>query len=49
MSHNVIQFQVMDWSEDGYVREPQTILQVIDEVIRRQQKVGGGPIVVYCR
>ena len=49
MSHNVIQFQVVGWSEDGYVREPQTILQVIEEVIRRQQKIGGGPIVVHCR
>ena len=49
MSHNVIQFQVVDWSDDGYVREPQTILQVIEEVIRRQQKIGGGPIVVHCR
>ena len=49
MSHNVIQFQVVDWSNDGYVREPKTILQVIEEVIRRQQKIGGGPIVVHCR
>ena len=49
MSHNVIQFQVVDWSNNGYVREPKTILQVIEEVIRRQQKIGGGPIVVHCR
>ena len=49
MSHNVIQFQVVNWSNDGYVREPKTILQVIEVVIRRQQKIGGGPIVVHCR
>ena len=38
-----------DWSEDGHVRKPKTILQIIEEVIRRQQKIGGGPIVVHCR
>ena len=48
-SWNVVQFQVTDWPKDGCVRKPQTILQVIEEVIRRQQKIGGGPIVVHCR
>ena len=46
---NVVQFQVTDWPKDGRIRKPQTILQVIEEVIRRQQKIGGGPIVVHCR
>ena len=44
-----IQLQVTDWSEDGVVREPCTVLQVIDDVIHRQQKIGGGPVVVHCR
>ena len=48
-SYNVVQFQITDWPEDGIVREPHTILQVIDDVIHRQQKIGGGPIVVHCR
>ena len=47
--YTVAQYQVTDWAEDGIVREPRTIIQVIDEVIRRQQKIGGGPIVVHCR
>ena len=45
----MVQFQVTDWPKDGCVRKPQTILQVIEEVIRKQQKIGGGPIVVHCR
>ena len=46
---NVIQLQVTDWPQDGVVREPRTVLQVIDDVIHRQQKIGGGPVVVHCR
>ena len=46
---NVVQFQMTDWPKDGRIRKPQTILKVIEEVIRRQQKIGGGPIVVHCR
>ena len=46
---NLVQFQVLDWPNDGYVRQPQTLLQVIDGVIKVQQKIGGGPIVVHCR
>ena len=46
---NVVQYQITDWPEDGIVREPRTVLQVIDDVIHRQQKIGGGPIVVHCR
>ena len=45
----MVQFQVTDWPKDGRVRKHQTILLVIEEVIRRQQKIGGGPIVVHCR
>ncbi|XP_019858334.1 PREDICTED: receptor-type tyrosine-protein phosphatase S-like [Amphimedon queenslandica] len=37
-----------DWPQDGVVREPRTVLQVIDDVIHRQQKIGGGPVVVHC-
>ena len=48
-SYNVVQYQITDWPEDGIVREPRTVLQVIDNVIHRQQKIGGGPIVVHCR
>ena len=48
-SWDVIQLQVTDWPQDGVVREPRTVLQVIDDVIHRQQKIGGGPVVVHCR
>ena len=48
-SWDVIQLQVTDWPQDGVVREPLTVLQVIDDVIHRQQKIGGGPVVVHCR
>ncbi|XP_019851757.1 PREDICTED: receptor-type tyrosine-protein phosphatase epsilon-like [Amphimedon queenslandica] len=47
-SWDVIQLQVTDWPQDGVVREPRTVLQVIDDVIHRQQKIGGGPVVVHC-
>ena len=47
--YNVVQFQVTNWPEDGIVEEPRTVVQVIDDVIHRQQKIGGGPIVVHCR
>ena len=48
-TRNVLQLQVTDWPQDGVVREPRTVLQVIDDVIHRQQKIGGGPVVVHCR
>ena len=48
-SWDVIQLQVTNWPQDGVVREPRTVLQVIDDVIHRQQKIGGGPVVVHCR
>uniref|UniRef100_A0A1X7TQU1 protein-tyrosine-phosphatase n=1 Tax=Amphimedon queenslandica TaxID=400682 RepID=A0A1X7TQU1_AMPQE len=48
ISRNVLQLQVADWPQDGVVREPRTVLQVIDDVIHRQQKIGGGPVVVHC-
>ena len=49
INRSVLQLQVTDWPQDGVVREPRTVLQVIDDVIHRQQKIGGGPVVVHCR
>ena len=49
ISWDMIQLRVTDWPQDGVVREPRTVLQVIDDVIHRQQKIGGGPVVVHCR
>ena len=46
---NTVQFQITDWRSDGVVREPRTLLQVINEVMHRQQKIRGGPVVVHCR
>ena len=48
-SWNVMQLQVTDCPQDGVDREPRTVLQVIDDVIHKQQKIGGGPVVVHCR
>ena len=49
LTYNLVQFQVLDWPNDCCVRQPQTLLQVIDGVIKVQQKIGGGLIVVHCR
>ena len=49
LTYNLVQFQVLDWPNYGCVRQPQTLLQVIDGVIKVQQKTGGKPIVVHCR
>ena len=43
------QFQIQDWASDGQVTQPQTIVQVMEEVIRAQQRTEGGPVVVHCR
>ena len=45
----VKQFVIQDWPPTGQVTQPQTIIQVIEEVIRVQQRTGGGPVVVHCR
>ena len=46
---NVVQFKVMNWSSNGSTVQPQMILDVIEGIIRVQQKIGGGPVVVHCR
>ena len=38
-----------NWSPDGVVTSPSTLVQVIDAVIKIQHKTGGGPVVVHCR
>ena len=45
----VTQFQILDWPADGRVTQPDTIIQVIENVIKVQQSTGGGPVVVHCR
>ena len=39
LTYNLVQFQVLDWPNDGCVRQPQTLLQVIDGVIKIKQKL----------
>ena len=48
-SHSVIQFHIENWSSDGSIDRPHTILNVITNVIKVQQRTGGGPAVVHCR
>ena len=48
-SHAVTQFQIHGWSNDGVVSNPSTLLQVIESVIKVQQRSGEGPVVVQCR
>ena len=45
----VTQFQIQDWPADGQVKQPETIIQVIEDVIKVQHSAGGGPVVVHCR
>lgn len=45
----VTQFQIQDWLADGQVTQPETIIQVIEDVIKVQHSAGGGPVVVHCR
>ena len=45
----MIQFQIENWSYDGSIHHPHTILNVIENVIKVQQRTGGGQVVVHCR
>ena len=46
---SVTQLQIHDWPSDGQMRQPHTVTQVINDVIKAQQTNGGGPVVVHCR
>ena len=48
-SRSVLQLQVTDWPQDGVVREPSTILKIIDGVRDKQKSGKKGPVVVHCR
>ena len=39
LTYNLVQFQVLDWPTNGCVKQPQTLLQVIDGVIKIKQKL----------
>ena len=43
------QYEVKDWPADCQVRQPATILSVMNSVITRRQSMGHGPVVVHCR
>ena len=46
---NVGQFQFTNWPESGVFKEPQVILQVLDDIGKTQRRSGKGPVVVHCR
>ena len=46
--HCAIQFHIENWSDDGVIQHPHTILDVIENVIKVKRKSGEGPVVVHC-
>ena len=47
--HCAIQFHIENWSDDGVILHPHTILDVIENVVKVKRKSGEGPVVVHCR
>uniref|UniRef100_A0A1X7U8U7 protein-tyrosine-phosphatase n=1 Tax=Amphimedon queenslandica TaxID=400682 RepID=A0A1X7U8U7_AMPQE len=45
---SVTQFQITNWDSTGEVKNPQTILLIIEEMYRTQRKRGNTSIVVHC-
>ncbi|XP_011405784.2 PREDICTED: uncharacterized protein LOC105313782 [Amphimedon queenslandica] len=45
---SVTQFQVTNWDSTGEVKNPQTILMIIEEMYKTQRKRGNTSIVVHC-
>ena len=49
VSHEVTQFQILNWSSQGKCSYPQTIITVVEEVNKVQRRTDNKPIVVHCR
>ena len=47
--HQVTQFQIQNWSPQGRCSNPQTIINVVEEVFKVQRRTDNKPIVVHCR
>ena len=45
----VYQIQMTNWSPDGHCSNLTSIIAVIGEVTKIQQRTGNNPIVVHCR
>uniref|UniRef100_A0A1X7U9D4 protein-tyrosine-phosphatase n=1 Tax=Amphimedon queenslandica TaxID=400682 RepID=A0A1X7U9D4_AMPQE len=48
VKQSVTQFQITNWDSTGEVKNPQTILMIIEEMYRTQRKRGNTSIVVHC-
>ena len=47
--HEVTQFHIQNWNPQGKCTNMQTIIAVVEEVIKVQRRTGNNPIVVHCR
>ena len=47
--HKVTQFQLANWNTDGTCSNPQTLIDVIDQMNSIQRRTGNKPIVVHGR
>uniref|UniRef100_A0A1X7U8I1 protein-tyrosine-phosphatase n=1 Tax=Amphimedon queenslandica TaxID=400682 RepID=A0A1X7U8I1_AMPQE len=45
---SVVQYQITNWDSTGEVKNPQTILMIMEEMYRTQRKRGNTSIVVHC-
>ena len=48
-SHTIIQYHYTGWPEHGSPSSGAGMIDLIDQVIKRQQQSGNHPIVVHCR
>jgi len=48
-SHTVIQYHYTGWPEQGSPSTEAGMVDLIDQVVKRQQQSGNRPVVVHCR
>ena len=48
VAHQVTQFHVTNWTEDGVCANLKTVTEVNEEVVKVQRKTGNRPILVHC-
>jgi len=48
-SHTVIQYHYTGWPEQGSPSTGAGMVDLIDQVVKRQQYSGNHPVVVHCR
>ena len=48
-AHQVTQFQILNWNEDGVCDNYKTVTDINEEVAKIQRRTGNKSIVVHCR